>query len=185
MINPAAYLDIQIGKLSTYEKTQACEWVLNDPRFKKGWGSNDKHHAYPGALLYHTAEVLELALTQASSTSIEVDQDVLICAAVFHDYMKLRDYFENGTPRPYKSKIYHVAGSYAEWVRASAEYDLDQEFIDAVGHCILSHHGRREWKACVEPQTVEAQILHNADLLSATYGRTMNPPLEGKELNVS
>ena len=36
----------------------------------------------------------------------------------------------------------------------------------------FTHHGLREWGSPVEPQTLEALLLHQADLLSAQYGAT-------------
>lgn len=151
--------------------------VVNDPGFQSGWGSADKHHAYKGGLYYHTAEVLDLALAQAKSNSISVNLEVLVAAVIFHDVMKIRDYNTDGKPTYYKSIIYHVAGSYANW-EMTARGEFDDSFVDAVGHCILAHHGRREWKACVEPQTVEAFILHHADMLSANFGKTREAPVE-------
>ncbi len=42
-----------------------------------------------------------------------------------------------------------------------------QELALHLDHLILSHHGQREWGAVEEPKTVEAVVLHYADLLSA------------------
>jgi 3'-5' exoribonuclease len=39
-------------------------------------------------------------------------------------------------------------------------------------HCILSHHGRKDWGSPVEPATLEALVLHQADMLSAKFGAT-------------
>jgi 23S rRNA maturation-related 3'-5' exoribonuclease YhaM len=54
-------------------------------------------------------------------------------------------------------------------------YDEQQLFCiperDAVIHCMLSHHGRREWGSPVEPVTPEAYILHVADMLSSREGQ--------------
>ena len=171
MTNPKKYLEKVLLQLSSKILIDLCYQVINNVNFQNGFGSDTKHHTYKGALLYHTAEVMELALAQAETTSITVDRDVLICAVLFHDVMKIQDYDTLGKPTDYKSKIYHVAGSYANWSRM-AYGRVSSTFEDAVGHCILAHHGRREWKACVEPQIVEAYILHHADMLSALFGKT-------------
>jgi 3'-5' exoribonuclease len=105
-----------------------------------------------------------------------VDEGVLIVASIFHDFMKTRDYERiPGTPlfraAPYQKSICHVSGSHAYWFYVSMNSKRPKEFVDAVSHCILAHHGRPEWGSPVEPQTVEAAILHYADMLSARYGR--------------
>lgn len=44
---------------------------------------------------------------------------------------------------------------------------------DAVIHCIHAHHGPvKEWGSPEAPRTIEALILHQADMLSAGYGAT-------------
>lgn len=39
--------------------------------------------------------------------------------------------------------------------------------LDALLHAILAHHGRKEWGAPVEPATLEAWLVHLADLAEA------------------
>lgn len=64
-----------------------------------------------------------------------------------------------------------IAGAMHFQMRAYIN-NVHTDTIDAVTHCILAHHGRKEWGSPVEPQTIEALILHQADLLSARYGAT-------------
>jgi hypothetical protein len=47
---------------------------------------------------------------------------------------------------------------------------VPQRTVMSVEHAILAHHGWKEWGSPVEPQTVEVQILHFADMLSCQYG---------------
>jgi 3'-5' exoribonuclease len=51
------------------------------------------------------------------------------------------------------------------------DYILSEELKTSVGHCILAHHGRQEWGSPIEPQTVEAMIIHYADMLSAQHAK--------------
>jgi len=44
---------------------------------------------------------------------------------------------------------------------------VDAQYHDAVLHCILSHHGRREWGSAVAPSSREAWLVHLADMKSA------------------
>lgn len=144
--------------------------VITHHEFILAFGSTKRHHTYAGGLAEHTLEVGEFAFNLAGSKSLQVDTDVLFTAVIFHDYMKIRDYDEFGNKTKYHDQIRHLAGSYAEWVRISDQCDVPQDKRDAVGHCILAHHGRKEWGSPIEPQTVEAQILHFADMLSMEYG---------------
>lgn len=160
--------------------------MLNDPRFARGYGAkvgtDHAHHAYEGGLPVHTFEVVDIAMSILRTEALKVNADVLLTAAIFHDYMKVKDYDLNGAGTDYKKYIQHVAGGYAEWAILAFEYEVSDEFAQAVGHCLLSHHGRLEWGSPVVPKTVEAQILHFADMLSMAYGvdRVKNEDPESK-----
>lgn len=173
---------------------EACFSLVTSKEFQEGSGSSSpsshQHHVGRGGLVVHTAEVLRYALGIAATMNAdftgigwkEVDVDILTVAVIFHDCMKTREYEEfPSTPidgietvwkkTPYNKLIRHVCGSFAEWVAVAKTYGYEQSFVDAVGHCILAHHGQIAWGSPVEPQTVEALILHQADMLSALYGR--------------
>jgi len=171
--------------------------LLTDPSFTTWPASLDKHHAYRGGLLVHTAEVLDHALWSSATT--KADRSVLATAAIWHDSAKMRDYrllkpgevqepdkkFLNTdlgvfVDADFKKLIYHVAGSYANWTATALAAGLagDDPFKDAVSHCMLAHHGSRGWNSPVEPQTVEALLLSQADLLSALYGAARYSPHE-------
>lgn len=151
-----------------------CLNAISHPAFFRGYGSAKngphKHHNYEGGLVTHTLEVLEIALGMANTQHLTVNNDVLIASALWHDHMKYRDYDENGDPTLYRARIRHLSGSYAEFSRKAAYHNLDIDLTDEIGRCILAHHGRQEWGSPVEPQTVEAQILHFADMLSMGFG---------------
>lgn len=68
----------------------------------------------------------------------------------------------------------HIIAGAMEFAKWAAHYCgvSNTDTIDAVTHCILAHHGRKEWGSPVEPQTIEALILHQSDMLSARYGAT-------------
>ena len=149
---------------------EACNQVLELPAFNTWPAAEKHHHVYEGGLMVHTAEVLGNALWHGN---LHRSLEILTCAAVFHDVMKIKDYEKvDGVwqKTKYAKQVYHPAGSYAEWIRACSNLSIDKELADAVGHCILSHHGRKDWGAIQEPQTKEALILHFADMLSAFYG---------------
>ena len=70
---------------------EACESVIENPKFYTQYGSAGAHHAYEGGLIVHTAEVTDIAMNTARAFP-NADEDVLITAAIFHDFMKIEDY---------------------------------------------------------------------------------------------
>lgn len=70
--------------------------------------------------------------------------------------------------KPYMQLIGHPVGSALDFWQAMHGVSVPSaEWMEKVIHCILAHHGRREWGAPVEPHTPEAWILHAADMLSS------------------
>lgn len=127
--------------------------------------ANKHHHNYAGGLLQHTYEVV--AGVAALSIVYKADKDVLLASALFHDAMKTYEYTETGDYLPYASKVGHVVGS-AEYFKSLAEkHNVSGYLVNEIYHCILAHHGRKEWGSPVEPQTIEAAILHESDMISS------------------
>ena len=159
------------------------ERMISRVEFAQAPGSTKKHHAYTGGLAEHTLEVVEYCNTSAKIVGIELNYDILIGAAIIHDWAKINDYTEVGDPEgifgdpkplewvntPYKYTIHHIAGSHAEFYRQAVGV-LHLPTMRAIEHCILAHHGRQEWGSPVEPATAEALILHQADNWSAKFG---------------
>jgi 3'-5' exoribonuclease len=149
----------------------AAKLVLDNPAWQQAYGSSTEakhHHAYPCGLVDHTWEVACGVEAFLESEDFWLNSDVLVLATVWHDFAKIYDYDSQGKKLPYYHQVRHVAGSYAEFMRQAAHL-LDPELAMAVGHCILAHHGRKEWGSPIEPQTREAWILHSADMLASHW----------------
>lgn len=132
------------------------------------------HHAYNGALLIHTMEVVNLAVSAAevqnkyrASYSIPVNMDLVIAGALLHDYGKIMEYkpFPVSTRTLYGKMIGHVhagailVSSYGSLLKGNERFDMTELL-----HIILSSHGE---EGGMEPMTQEAMIVHNADMQSA------------------
>ena len=147
-----------------------CRHVVDSSTFQRAFGGSEHHHNFEGGLLVHTAEVVRLCEAMAGPG---VDRTVLLTAAIWHDVGKIYEYeFANDGIKIektlYQKRIGHVVGSYLEfreYLFPVGQYTAAQQ--EAIGHCMLAHHGRREWGSPVEPQTKEAYILHSADMLSS------------------
>ncbi|WP_227134190.1 HD domain-containing protein [Halorubellus salinus] len=94
----------------------------------------------------------------------DVDRDVLVAAAWLHDV---------GRAKESRGEI----ACHAEWGASEARRvlrdlargdddvsDVDDAFLDAVAHCVHAHRFSND----VEPETLEAELLSDADNLDAT-----------------
>lgn len=195
--DPETRLINHIESISCPVLREICRTVPNHAKFKTVPASLSFHHAYEGGLLAHTVEVCDLAMHAQSYSG--GSRDVLLAAALFHDIKKTEEYLlvmqhEDEKTRmlvmfqerdwktgyvhtDYGKTIGHIAGSAAHFQTIATSLGLNQPTIDAVVHCILAHHGPvREWGSPVAPQTLEALLLHQADLMSAGYGKTKDAP---------
>jgi 3'-5' exoribonuclease len=147
--------------------------VLDDPRFPVWTGASRhyQHHYGNGQLLIHVTEVVDLCLQTCDYFGIK-EKDKMYLAALFHDVGKMWDYeIDNNTTEwtsnKHINKIHHISRSGLVWCEAAKNAGWKQEDIDDVWHCILSHHGLKEWGSPVQPRTQLAWILHLCDSISA------------------
>jgi len=139
------------------------------------------HHVFRHGLLQHTLEVCDIAdsLIQnaAHYQNLDLDPGVIFPAAMFHDFGKLAEY--DITPLEMFEKFsldgemlgHHYIGAVLfekVFGKAFAEHP---DRLRGIKHCILSHHGKLEWGACLVPRTPEAYTVSQADLYSAQIGQ--------------
>lgn len=140
-------------------------------RFVRHTAATGVHHAYVGGLLEHVLEMVRIARTLASLHPEYVNKDLIVTAVLLHDIGKLDEYtmesmaFRQTDLGRLYGHLYQGARRVEEEIRAIEGFPepLAQELI----HCILSHHGLLEHGAVALPQTLNAQIVHHADLVSA------------------
>jgi 3'-5' exoribonuclease len=134
------------------------------------------HHAYLGGLLEHTVSMAELALKVADHYS-ELDRDLLLVGILFHDLGKI---VELGAM---PANDYTLAGRLVGHVvigrdllreRCAAIPGFPEDVQLHLEHLVLSHQGRREYGAPVEPMTVEALVLHFIDDLDSKINQFRN-----------
>lgn len=137
------------------------------------------HHAYLRGLVEHSIEVGEIACRIADTEPYgsHIDRDALIVGALVHDIGKVHEYCWQGEPirfSPEGRLRSHISRGPEIVALATAtnsndlvEAGLNPRIIDVVQHVQESHHGMREWGSPVEPCTLEAVIVHIADLASA------------------
>lgn len=132
------------------------------------------HHAFKGGLFIHSCEVFCNCVGLSTSFMNEfyepLNTDALYLAAWIHDAGKTEIYRMDGDqPRMDSEKermIGHPTISDRMFIKA-AEGRFDNDFMNLVSHCILSHHEKPKWGAVVVPATKEAHILCKADYISS------------------
>lgn len=139
---------------NTYEKD-----FLERPAARK------HHHNYVGGLLHHTVEVMMIAYSSAKLFNCDID--VVIAASFFHDIMKIKEYTLEGEYLPYANTVGHVTGSAMVFEELAMRNHVDYDKRMKIVHCILAHHGLKEWGSPVCPDSIEASIVHCADLMSS------------------
>lgn len=130
----------------------------------KGW-----HHAYIHGLLEHTLEIVRICKLMCSIHS-DLNHDLLISGALLHDFGKTEeltydsvfDYSDKG------KLIGHIMiGALTVEKTASSIPNFPEEVKTHLIHLVLSHQGKLEFASPVEPKTLEAIALYQADELSA------------------
>jgi 3'-5' exoribonuclease len=150
---------------------------LSKETFSRWSGASkpEQHHYGNGGLQFHTWEVVTLCQRNADfleSLGQTINRKTLFCAALYHDSGKLFDYSPlpdgiNWVGTSHKRLVHHISRSAMTWMTDSATMGLPTTEVDDVLHCILSHHGRREWGSPVAPFSREAWLLHLCDSISA------------------
>jgi len=128
------------------------------------------HHNFRQGLLQHVLEVLKFAHTIATTKKLTKKQvSRLIVMCYLHDWAKIFEYkslptigfTDEGTMLGH---IFIGAHHTLNYINQIDDFDEDDRLVILNG--ILLHHGKYEFGSPVLPKTVEAQILHLADLAS-------------------
>lgn len=127
------------------------------------------HGAYVGGLIEHTLRVAKLC-DVASTFYKNCRRDVLIAGALLHDIGKVDEISTRGFFN-YSTRgrlIGHIALGLIRVNDAILQQSgFPSKLADEIFHLLLSHHGTNEMGSPVPPKTLEATILHHADMLDA------------------
>lgn len=155
--------------------------VLADEVFERyrEWPAAQQHHgAVRHGLLAHSLRVAAIARQLARlyvPEEIGWDAHLVTAAALLHDVGKTQTLprIAGGALPERAQQVDHVTLGVVlvRLAAATAEPRLEPERLEALTHVLLAHHGRREWGAPVEPATLEAWLVHLADLVDARLWR--------------
>ena len=161
-----------IGSISNQYLHTLLKKIFNGDNFNKfcrtpagkAW-----HHAYIHGLLEHTLEIVKIC-DLMSVLHPEIKRDLLITGTLLHDFGKTEELtYENVFDYTDKGKLVgHIVISAIEVEKVAATItDFPTELKNQLLHLILSHQGKLEFASPVEPKTLEAIALYQADELSA------------------
>ena len=180
--------------IESVENTQLkslLDLFFNDSKFVEIYNHSPSaithHHNYVGGNLEHTNGVIKLCKTICEMYD-GINQDLVVTGAILHDIGKLKEYeikaaIEKTDEGNFIGHI--VMGD--RWIREKIadlrenDKDFDQELEDKLCHIILSHHGRYEYGSPRMPKTIEACVVHAADLMDSQVKNFIQNIEEGRK----
>jgi len=145
------------------------------------------HHSYVGGNLEHTVGVVRLCKNICEMYN-GINRDLVICGAILHDVGKLKEY--NITASIDKTNIGNFIGHIVigdRWIREKIKElknngeAFDEEIENKICHIILSHHGKYEFGSPRMPKTVEAMVVHAADMMDSQVKNFIQIIEEGRK----
>lgn len=128
------------------------------------------HHAYIHGLLEHTISVGNIVKFLSRSYP-KIDKEIALAGGLLHDIGKIYE-LEITNPDVYtlngKLLGHLIQGVILLEKKAAEIKDFPQKKLLLLEHIILSHHGSKEAGSPVEPQTIEALLVHLADYVDSS-----------------
>jgi len=163
------------SKIEDEDFSNLLDAIFTEPfweQFSKAPAAKSNHQAYLGGLLEHSVEVGESSYAAYKQYPRNLNLSLLLAGALLHDVGKVKEYtFENSLDRSTIGKLIgHTSLGVIIVTRMLPDNFPPKKFAEIV-HLLLSHHGKRDWGAPVEPLMKEAIIIHNSDMISSYAGR--------------
>ncbi len=165
-----------LGNLTNIHLRKLGQAFLADEGFMKklevGVAAVTNHHAYPGGLLRHTVDLMELAALVGPRYP-QLDTELLLFGAFLHDLGKLEELSAEGeaTYTDRGQLVGHIVigvqmlNEKIQSIESSEAFPV--ELCLHLEHMIVSHHGQLEFGSPKLPVTLEAVTLHHLDNLDA------------------
>ena len=163
-------LSKEVNLISKSHLKKITKNILRDhkDKFKVYPASISYHYNYQNGLIEQTVSLLKIA--KEIGSHYDIDIDLLVSGVCLHQIGKL--YSINLGSKMSKSNHKSLVGN------AIISRDIVNKYISDVKnfpeddklrleHLILSYQGRKEWQSPVEPQTLEAILLHSINFLDS------------------
>lgn len=147
-------------------------------RFLTAPAATKNHHSHRGGLAEHTISMAWLAQEVAGHYEQmygegAVDIDLLQAGALLHDLGKIYELDQPDGLTWERQARGELVGHMTECVTLIHDACLatlaSQDTRDRLIHMVLSHHGKLEWGSPVKPKLVEAQLLHQIDMMDSRF----------------
>ena len=191
LADAASVIIDNINKINdaTYSRITSVIMSDNWESFVLFPAASSMHHSQLGGLCKHTCEVLTMALKIAQEVEnnledIDLDYDLIRAAAILHDIGKVKEFSVDAATgkavyAPEAALGTHITTAVRVIDRVvfcmdteEASYGSDDDTkVQLLEHCILSHHGKKEYGSPIEPSIPEAYIVSKADTISADMYR--------------
>lgn len=164
---------------------ELLESIFNDQEFLEKFcystAALKNHHASVGGLLLHTISVTKLCefiFNSYNKGKNIINRDLLFCGAILHDIGKTDSYSVETSidiNEEEENLISHISLGYGMvLMKIEKIKDFPENLKREILHIILSHHGFKEYGSPIEPQTLEAIIVYNADKFDADIDHFIN-----------
>ncbi len=160
------------------ELLNLAECFLSDDdlmgRFTKTPAGVKNHHAYPGGLLEHVVNLMEVVVRIADRYPA-VNADLLLMGAFLHDLGKVEEltcdkgfaYTDCGQLLGHTVLAVSMLDEKIRQAEELSGESMAEETKLRLKHMIVSHHGEYQYGAPKLPMTLEAIALHHLDNLDA------------------
>ncbi len=137
------------------------------------------HHAYQGGLLNHTHQMLHMLEGLYPCLPYQIKVERCILAILFHDYGKVYEYNRQGDTQSDMYLLGHIYIGAHKLQNVLEQHGVEPDEVKRIVHCVLAHHGQREYGSPVLPCIQEAAIVTYLDNISAKVD-TMEATSEGE-----
>jgi len=188
-------MEIVKEEIKSVENTQLkslLDLFFEDKDFVKMYMSSPSamthHHNYVGGNLEHTVGVLRLC-KNISEMYTGINKDLVTAGAILHDIGKLKEYVSKASIE--KTDEGNFIGHIVigdRWIKEKIDVlrkkgqNFDKELEDKICHIILSHHGKYEFGSPRLPKTIEAMIVHAADMMDSQVKNFIQNIEEGRKI---
>ncbi|MHA3225390.1 3'-5' exoribonuclease YhaM family protein [Globicatella sulfidifaciens] len=135
------------------------------------------HHAMVGGLSFHTVSMLRIAKSLLKIYP-DLNASLLIAGIILHDIGKTIELSGPvSTEYTLKGKMMGHIVIMSELIeQACREININSEMesIVLLKHVVLAHHGKLEFGSPVVPQLVEAELIHQIDLMDANLNMMLS-----------
>lgn len=166
--------DKTIDVLLSYCKDDKLKDIIRDfgeklyAPYSKYPAATSVHHAFPGGLLNHTWQMLHMLEGLYPVLPYDdVKPERMILAILFHDYGKVFEYNKEGDTQEAMYLLGHIYISAYKLHDELKKHGVDEQEQSRIVHCVLAHHGQRDYGSPVVPCMQEAVIVNYLDNLSA------------------